>query len=114
MRNRRAGVADRWNKTVRDADGAMRTVPSAEHGRGMRWRARYVDGDGREHSKGFARKADAQSWLEDEINPALATGTYVAPESGRLTVGAVYEGWTGAQSHISAKTAGSRRRALAS
>jgi integrase len=114
MRNRRAGVADRWNKTVRDADGAMRTVPSAEHGRGMRWRARYVDGDGREHSKGFARKADAQSWLEDEINPALATGTYVAPESGRLTVGAVYESWTGAQSHISAKTAATRRSAWAS
>ena len=114
MRNRRAGVADRWNKQVRNADGTTRTVPSAEHGRGMRWRARYVDDEGREHSRGFTHKAAAQSWLASEIGPALAAGTYVAPESGRLTVGVVYGSWTGAQSHISAKTAATRRSAWAS
>ena len=52
----------------------------------MRWRARYVDDDGREHTKGFARKVDAQQWLDNEVTAQLATGTYVAPEAGRVTV----------------------------
>lgn len=42
-RNRRAGVEDRWTKTVRDEHGNTKTVPSANHGKGSRWRARYVD-----------------------------------------------------------------------
>ena len=50
-RGRRAGVEDRWNKKVRDEHGNTRTVPSSEYGRGLRWRARYVDDDGRQHSK---------------------------------------------------------------
>jgi hypothetical protein len=58
-RNRRAGVEDRWTKTVRDADGNMQTAPSASHGKGKRWRARYVDDEGKEHAKGFSRNADA-------------------------------------------------------
>ena len=110
-RNRRAGVEDRWTKTVRDPDGTTRTVPSARHGRGLRWMARYVDNEGRERSKAFARKGDAQTWLDNEITPKLATGTYVAPKAGRVTVGAVYESWSASQGHISAKTAATRRSA---
>ena len=51
-RNRRAGVEDRWSKTVHDEHGNARTVPSATHGQGKRWRARYVDDEGREHDEG--------------------------------------------------------------
>ena len=80
-------------------------MPSTRHGIGLRWRARYVDDEGRERTKAFARKPDAQSWLDNEITPKLATGTYVAPEAGRLTVAAVYASWSKAQGHISAKTA---------
>jgi integrase len=114
MRNRRAGVADRWTKTVRDADGNTRTVPSTEHGRGMRWRARYVDDAGREQSKGFARKADAQAWLDNEITPKLATGTYVAPDAGKVTVAVVHASWSASQGHISPKTAATRKSAWSS
>jgi hypothetical protein len=46
MRNRRAGVEDRWHKTVRDDAGNAQTVPSANYGQGSRWRARYVDDTG--------------------------------------------------------------------
>jgi integrase len=113
-RNRRAGVADRWNKTVRDPDGTTRMVPSAEHGRGMRWRARYVDDNSREHAKVFARKTDAQIWLDTEVTPALATGAYVEPKAGRVTVAAVYASWSAAQGHISPKTAATRRSAWGS
>ncbi len=52
-RNRRAGVEDRWTKTVHDAQGNAHTVPSANDGKGSRWRARYVDERGQEHAKGL-------------------------------------------------------------
>jgi integrase len=107
-RNRRAGVEDRWTKTVHGADGNTQTIPSTNHGKGKRWRARYVDDDGREHSMGFARKYDAQSWLDD-ITSRLTTGTYVTPEAGRVTVAAVYESWSASQGHISPKTLLTRR-----
>lgn len=60
-RNRREGVEDHWMKKVRGPDGSVRSVPSAAHGKGSRYRARYVDNDNREHSKAFALKRDAQN-----------------------------------------------------
>jgi hypothetical protein len=63
-RNRRSGVEDRWTKTVRDEHGNMQNVPSARHGKGLRWLARYVDDRGREHTKAVGRKADATRWLD--------------------------------------------------
>jgi integrase len=110
-RNRRSGVEDRWTKTVRDEQGNERTVPGARHGVGLRWRARYVDDDGRERSKQFARKIDAQRWLDNEITPKLATGTYVAPEAGKVTVRAVYKSWAASQGHIAPRTAAIRHGA---
>jgi integrase len=113
-RNRRAGVEDRWTKSVRDAHGIQQTLPSANQGKGMRWRARYVDDDGRERAKGFARKADAQKWLDSEVTAKFATGTYIEPSAGRVTVEHVYRSWFPAQAHIAAKTAASRRSAWSS
>jgi hypothetical protein len=75
-RNRRAGVEDRWTRS----DGA----PSAAHGKGLRWRARYVDDAGREHARGFGRRGDAQRWL-DQITAAQVVGTYTDPALGKMT-----------------------------
>ena len=108
-----SGIEDLWTKIVRNPDGTTRTVPSARHGRGLRWRARYIDDAGARRSKAFARKADAQGWL-DEIITALTTGSYVAPEAGKVTVATVYAGWSQAQAHISPKTAATRRSAWTS
>ena len=83
-RNRRAGVEDRWHR----ADGQQ----TARYGVGMRWRARYVDEDGREHTKAFTRKVDAQSWL-DEVTAAVVTGQYVAPKAGQVTFRDYAERW---------------------
>lgn len=110
-RNRRSGVEDRWTKSVRDERGKTHTAPSANYGQGKRWRARYVDDVGREHARGFTRKADAQRWLDSEVTAKFATGTYVAPSDGRVTVADVYRSWSNAQAHIAAKTAASRRSA---
>jgi integrase len=108
-RGRRSGVEDRWFKTVRIDDGKTETKPGTRHGVGLRWRARYVDDRGRERSKQFARKVDAQKWLDNEIIPALAGGTYVEPKAGQVTVAAVYASWSASQGHISPKTAATRK-----
>ena len=92
-RNRRAGVEDRWTKTVRGADGNTRTVQSANCGKGSRWRARYVDESGKEHAKGFGRKVDAERWLNG-IVAALETGTYVDPKLGKVTLSSFYREWS--------------------
>lgn len=84
-RNRRSGVEDRWRK----ADGS----PSAADGKGKRWRARYVDDAGQEHAKGFARKVDAQAWL-NEVTAAQVTGNYVDPRRGAVTFKAFYAQWS--------------------
>jgi integrase len=85
QRNRRSGVEDRWTRS----DGA----PSVTRGKGLRWRARYVDDQGREHAKGFGRRADAQRWL-DEITAAQVTGTYTDPALGKVTLRSFYREWS--------------------
>jgi hypothetical protein len=64
---------------VRDENGNTQTVPSVNHGKGSRWRARYVDDQGREHVKGFARKTDAQHWLNKQVSDQV-TGTWTDPK----------------------------------
>ncbi|MFC9768335.1 tyrosine-type recombinase/integrase [Rhodococcus jostii] len=87
-RNRRAGVEDRWKK----ADGS----PSANAGKGKRWRARYVDDQSQEHSKGFDRKVDAQRWL-DNIVTSQVTGNYIDPKLGKITFASFYREWSSRQ-----------------
>jgi integrase len=76
-RSPRSGVEDRWVRS----DGE----PSAAHGKGLRYRARYVDDHGKEHSKAFKHKTKARQWLDGQIT-ALGTGTHVAPRDAQLTV----------------------------
>jgi integrase len=76
-RNRRSGIEDRWTR----GDG----TPSAAHGKGLRWRARSVDDQGREHAKGFGRRSDATAWLDGQTS-AIVTGTHVAPRDATITV----------------------------
>ena len=89
-RNRRAGVEDLWRRS----DGS----PSKRDGQGMRWRARWVDPAGKERTKAFARKVDAQRHV-DQVTTQLTTSTYVDPSAGRLTVGKalqrLMDGFTG-------------------
>lgn len=107
-RNRRFGVEDLWNKTVYDEGRNPQVVPSARHGKGRRWRARYVDDDGRERTQAFDRKTDATAWLTEQ-STKIATGQWVAPEAGRITVADVYLAWSTSQGHIAAKTAATRK-----
>ncbi len=57
-----------------------------------KWRARYRDDGGRQHSRHFARKVDAQRWL-DEVTASVVTGQYVDPKAGRIAFKAYAEQW---------------------
>jgi integrase len=47
------------------------------------WRARYWGPDGRQHSRSFARKTDAQRWLT-EVEHERSQGTWTNPALGRV------------------------------
>ena len=101
-RRSRAGVEDRWHRSPKPGEqvpypadhtgpGTWCTDPkhgepgtlvtSARHGQGLRWLARWVDHDGNERSKAFARKAEAQGHITD-MTTALTTGSYADPKRG--------------------------------
>lgn len=86
-----AHVEDRWEKVV---DG--RKVRTERHGRGDRWRARYLDPNGRERSKTFARKTDAERFLAT-VETDKMRGAYLDPNAGRITVGDFYAEWSARQ-----------------
>jgi hypothetical protein len=69
----------------------------AKRGNGQ-YRARYRDAGGKEHSRHFARKTDAQRWL-DEVTTSVVTGQYVDPKAGRVTFREYAELWRVAQVH---------------
>jgi integrase len=58
----------------------------------VRYVARYIDPTGRERSKTFARRADAQKYLT-EIEAAKLNGSYLDPTAGRLTFNQWADQW---------------------
>src|SRR3712207_3673292 len=84
-------IQDRWYVT--DPSTGKR-VPSARHGQGMRYRARYKDAAGQEVTRAFPdkEKSKAQRWL-DEVTASQVTGTYVDPKTARTTVAQWCETW---------------------
>lgn len=57
-----------------------------------KWRARYRDSAGKEYSRHFTRKVDAQTWLDD-VTASVVSGTYVDPKTARTTVGDWCDTW---------------------
>lgn len=86
-----AHIEDRWEKTI---DGGR--VRTDRYGRGRRWRARYLDPDGHERNKTFARKADAERFLAG-ITSDVLRGAYVDPDAGKVTFGEFARQWLEAQ-----------------
>jgi integrase len=74
-----AHVEDRWKRAGR-------------RGTGRRWRARYLDLDGRERSRSFGRKIDAERFLA-EVEHSMVTGSYRDPDAGRVTLRAYAADW---------------------
>ena len=57
-----------------------------------RWRARYRGPDGRERSRTFERKADAERWLSTQAADVLR-GDWTDPKLGRMTFREWVERW---------------------
>ncbi|WP_217361675.1 tyrosine-type recombinase/integrase [Aeromicrobium stalagmiti] len=91
-RNQRGSIEDRWTKRAKDEHGNSIEVPSAVAGKVTRWRARYVDDAGKEHTRHFKRKVDAKSWLDAAV-ASLLRGDHVDPKAARMTVGEWCEVW---------------------
>ena len=68
-----------------------------------RWRARYRDPVGQEISRHFARKVDAQRWL-DSVTTAVSTGLYVDPSLSRVQVGDWAHKWLETKTNLKPTT----------
>jgi len=68
-----------------------------------RWRARYRDPSGREHSRHFDRKLDATRWLA-VVETARARGEWVDPDRARIRVEDWAPTWLATKSHLRPKT----------
>jgi phytoene dehydrogenase-like protein len=66
-----------------------------------RWRARYRDAAGKEHARHFARKVDAQRWLDD-VTSSVVTGTYTDPRTSNVTLEDWSAIWLKGQVHLKA------------
>jgi integrase len=80
-------IEDRWERV---ADG--RRVRTDRHGSGRRWRARYLDPDGRQRSRTFARKVEAERFLATVETDKLR-GAYIDPDAGRVTLREYGDEW---------------------
>jgi integrase len=92
-----ADIDDRWH--WRSADGSLHR--SDRYGRGARWLLRWRDPDGRQRKKSFKRKADAEKYAT-ELEHRLGSGTYIAPDAGKVTVSDWSARWLEAQVHMKA------------
>jgi len=73
--------------------GYVEDLRGKKQGQGRpRWRARYRDPSGRERSKSFARKIDAERFLVS-VEDAKLRGAYVDPAAGRVPFAEWAERW---------------------
>jgi integrase len=68
-----------------------------------RWRARYRDGLGRQHSQHFDRKLDARRWLAT-VDVARSRGEWVDPGMARMPVGVWGAVWLDSQVQLKPST----------
>lgn len=88
-----ADVDDRWTKLDRATGERVRT---GRWGTGKRWASRWRDHSGRQRSRSFEKKTDAETFLSNVLAD-LSRGTYVDPAAGRVTFRAYAERWAKAQ-----------------
>ncbi len=91
-----ADIDDRWYRT---GPGGERK-PTARHGMGKRWSARWRDAGGKQHSRSFGRKLDADNFLTG-LRADLMRGSYIDPREGKVTLRSYAEQrWLPSQVHL--------------
>lgn len=86
-----AHVQDLWEKKV-----GGRRVRTSRYGKGNRWQARYLDPEGRERTRTFVRKQDAERFVTT-VRADVLRGAYVDPDAGKVTFAEFAERWLAAQ-----------------
>jgi integrase len=90
-------VDDLWYLNKKDANDNR--IPSQRHGRGKRYRVRWVDPDtGKSRSAMFAKKADADRH-DANVHADISRGLYIDPSAGKVTLRDYSELWMGQQIH---------------
>jgi integrase len=79
------------------------------HGTGRRWRVRYADPDGRERSKSFDRKVDADRFRA-QAEADVQRGTWIDPAAGKITLRRYMADWLKAQTFDEATRENTERR----
>jgi integrase len=95
-RNRVSTVKSQAEVDALVAELAGQGITAGVKATAVAWRARFVDDAGKEHAKHFARKRDAQTWLDAQTT-ATVTGTYVVPNAGKVTFKEYAESWRTSQ-----------------
>lgn len=91
-----AHIQDRWYNEVPDPADPEKTkrVKTDQHGKGMRYKVRWLNPEGAERSKSFPNgqlKAARDFRSKQEVDMAL--GDYVDPKAGKVTVAAFAKSW---------------------
>jgi integrase len=89
-------VDDLWY--LRKRDGAGGRLPSKRHGRGKRWRVRFIDDTGAKAELLFDKQSEATRF-DAGVRSDVARGLYVSPSAGKVTVSEFAERWRTAQLH---------------
>lgn len=88
-------VDDLWHKDREEGwcpDCRVKHPPSKEHGRGMRWRVRYIDHDDKRRAKRFDKEKDATAF-DKTIHAAYIEGRSIDIDQARMTVEQYGETW---------------------
>jgi len=71
--------------------------------RGAKWQATYRGPDGRERTRSFKLKGEAQNWIADERS-TMARGAWIDPRSGRVTVREFADPWLDRRHDLEVRT----------
>ena len=87
-------IQDRWYKTVKHPDGTSERIRTQLHGRGERYKLRYIGPDGREKSESFPdrQKRRAEARLV-EVESEMQRGVYINPIAGKVTFKRYADEW---------------------
>jgi len=91
-----AFTGGRWTKRAEMAQ-VTRNSPNG-------WLARWRDPAGRQRKKSFARKVDAQRWL-DQMLSDLHRGRYIDPAAAKAMTGDYADQWASGLAHLKVSTA---------
>lgn len=90
---------DLWTKPIRGADGKIvyangkeKRAPNTRWGKGKRWQANWIDPDGAERSKTFAKKDPADKYWQ-KMEADRDRGEYFDPKAGEARFDTIAARW---------------------